>query len=804
MKIWKTMLRYPILVVCALSLASCGGGGGGGNGGAVPVQSPGPEPTVPQTPVTPPTPTIPDTVAGTLKVDVISIPLEAVSQGALTVQPDGRVEFSGSSSRIAALKVDQTVLFPADASAGRPIAFLGRVVAVSTNSGVTRVSMRQAYVEDVYERLSWDLDTSNEGTRVLGAVGPVGGRLTNVAFTPRQVGALAVGLKGLNGDITYSEPFVFNGMNLTLSVSLKLANVGVRSKAEFDPAKFSGGWGRLGATVSGDVEGEVKITSASGVSLPLGDIFHDSAAWKSLKWNGGKLFSLEGLGDSDKKGLVPIGGLVIAPGLGAVAFKHDQIEDKAVLGALASASATVLWIYMDGSGNVTLNGEAGVRLDKQSFSFGRTFTLRGASFDVTANDKANSTGVHVFGTGKFQANQKLGVRIAADVLVGGIRPLSASAFAGAKYSGEFKGEQVSLQLYPKPGATGTWGCFDSTLWAGVDGDFAMRIKGVFKVTPFGSDILGDVLSGGVSVGYLWHGTAAELFNKTFKAGHKAVCWGDLAPSSLELPLDASNRLRVTEPGTATPIRDTSGGELAMPARLKWTVSDTSLLSLAADDNGALLKARAAGLARVVATDELTGWTSSAIVMVGLGCTTETTTYPESGGGAQVKDDFFCRDAKGNVIVFHQAAYTTDAQGRPVAWGFTTHLNTPSLRTMAVFNTSGGGIQKDAIRPKDPTLPYNNYGEVDWVHGDFTKSTLPTPVTRSYTFHNQYGPNFETISSNIVECTGTQVTQTIEQNGVRQRIENSSLPCPTYADVDAINDIRLVDNPMYINFKKRFP
>ena len=330
------MLRNLVLVTCALSLASCGGGGGG-NSGAPPVQSSQPEPSVPQ-PTPTPTPTAPDTIAGTLKVNVISIPLEDVNQRALTVQPDGRAEFTGSSARIAALKVDQTVLFPADPDAGRPIAFLGRVAAVSTTNNITRVSMRQAYVEDVYERLSWELDSSNQGTHIVAAVGPVGGRLTNVAFTPRQVGALAVGLKGLNGDITYSEPFVFNGTDLTLSVSLKLANVGVRSKAEFDPAKFSGGWGQLGATVSGDVEGEVKITTAGGISVPLGDIFHDSTAWKSLKWNGGGLFSLEGLADSDKKGLVPIGRFGTPDEIASTVLHLSAPESAFIVGAEIIAS----------------------------------------------------------------------------------------------------------------------------------------------------------------------------------------------------------------------------------------------------------------------------------------------------------------------------------------------------------------------------------------------------------------------------------------------------------------------------------
>lgn len=791
----KTFNLWTLVLVAALS-ASCGGGGGGTGTGTPPVPPP-------VTPEPPPTPVVPDKVEGELSVDVIALSQADLGPNGFVIQESGGGQLFGSSAALKALKSEDTVLIAAD-PASSELSFLGRVETVTTEGANVRVQVTPAHVEDTFKKLSWQIDTAKTGARVAGVVGAQGQVLTKFSFLPRQVGTLSVGEKGgLTGDISFERIFNLRGKELKLQATVKVDNLSLQTTGEFDATAFAGGggWGKIGATIRGQAGGTVKIVTEDFKGA-LGDILNDAESWKLLKWRGSGFFNLEGLDNDDKNGRIPLGGLVVIPG-GAISFVGARFQNTAVLQTLAKSTAGIIWLYMDMNGDISMHGEAGVKIDNYKFAFGQEYVLKGASFDVTKTREFAPLEANLFASGNFEVKQREGITVAADLLVGGIRPLNLNAFAGIKYTGKFRGEHVQLQLTPKFGATGAWGCFDNTFWAGIEGEIGLRVKGELKVTEPGS-VLTKVFgkNPSISIGAKWSGELARFFNKDVIKGIHAVCDGELAPAILEVDVNGSKRIAVVDPDTGKPLTDLTGDPLQMPARIKWTVRNPPLARASGDIGGALINGDALGSTVLVATDPLTGWTASTVVAVGGTCTRSLPDEKTEGGKLAAWSTITCKDKVTDAIL---VSYHTDfsvGPGTDYQWYF--HEHRPrSAKTAEMW----AGYREQS-GPGEGWRSYTFDKFLSTAVGKYDRATYHaygfSPLTFEASRHVEARDPVldKVLLYETIECRPGYTRARREVNGLPAG-ETVPFDCPTAASVEEINEIRLAENPLYQEYAKRF-
>lgn len=792
----ESVFEKLIAVMAVALLSSCGGGGGGGGG--EPSRPPVSEsaPPVPTVPVPPASPIVPDSIAGELKVNVIELAPDDLGASGLEINDLGGASISGTSAALRAIKVGDVILLPPDALAGRPLSFLGKAETTEPYGAGVRVKVSAAYVEDVFNKLSWQLDSANIGSQVVGAIDARGLAFNNVIYQPKQVGLLGLSTGGMSGDVTFTREFEVGGEKLILSATVKLSNVAVQSKGEFDIDRFgtAGGWGRIGAKVTGNIGGEVKIRSDDGVIVSFADLVQRNQVWKDLKWDGGRFFSIEGLGDDDKKGRVPLGGLIIAPSAGAVLFKGSAAENPAILRALAASSAVILWIYMDANGEITVQGETGVKLDNYKFAFGQDYVLRGTSYDVTKTREFGSFGAHLLASGNVAATYRAGLSVAADMLIGGIRPLNITAFAGIRSDGSFKGEQMSVRLAPELGAAGSWACFNQKVWAGVDGEVTLRVRTALKLSEAEPAWLQGI-SGGLLIGVQHKAVAYEFANKELLRGFKAVCAGSLLPDTMVLAVNESKRIQVVDPATKEPLRDIHNALLYLPDRIKWVVSEGNSIAFQPDSAGILARGIITGASSVSVSDELTGWSSRAFVSVGPGC--ERKPAVKLQDGKEIREELRCTFNMGTQrqhLRTYQSIVETDDSGNLASWRF---VDLAPFQGMATFVKS----VKTGYEFIEKTGAFYEGPDLREVSASFSASANRVTANKSVVY---YESNVKQLKTLFIYCMpeGVGVFQIPHNPNLRP----SDLPfgCPTYEEVVALNAIKLTDNPLYAEFAAKYP
>jgi hypothetical protein len=134
---------------------------------------------------------------------------------------------------------------------------------------------------------------------------------------------------------------------------------------------------------------------------------------------------------------------------------------------------------MDMSGKISFSGEAGVRMQGHHLEQGYEFKAVRASLQKNRIDVSTPQRVEAYGNGKIEASQRLGISLAADILVGGIRPAAVNAFVGGEITGKLEGDLV-YAIVPDNGWSG-YGCIESRLWAGVQLDANFRIRAELPV-----------------------------------------------------------------------------------------------------------------------------------------------------------------------------------------------------------------------------------------------------------------------------------------------------------------------------------
>jgi hypothetical protein len=304
-----------------------------------------------------------------------------------------------------------------------------------------------------------------------------GTKRTQIA-TGNQVRPLAVtsslALNGgyVSGAIDFSQDIQYGGKTFTLFANVTLADVFVLSKASYDIKKFvaNQGWAEISSVVNGKISGRLGI-KGDGQVPTIADLISAGDVWSKLKWQDGALFTLEGLSGSDKKGRLPLGGVIIVPG-GITTFTGNLPNSALVL--LADLPSVVLWLYADASGNITISGEAGARITDRTFQEGYSFTAQGTELDVTRIASGDIGSFELYATGAVDMTQRLGVSVAADVLIGGIRPANVNAFVGGEYSGSFRG-QGTRTIYPVDSLSGSL-CASNKIWIGSELNASFRIK----------------------------------------------------------------------------------------------------------------------------------------------------------------------------------------------------------------------------------------------------------------------------------------------------------------------------------------
>lgn len=432
-----------------------------------------------------------NTMTGTVRENLLVVSRAGTIDGnTVEPSPDGGLVISSSDAALSTASVGQLAHVPA-ATGGLELPFTGRISSVATLGGKRQVHLDPVNLEDVFEKMSWDVDTRRSGTKLAGFISAPGVRssfrLTPSRHQPGLAKALAAQDGSLSGDVQLALEFETEDNGITRTVTLtgeiNLNELSMRTRGEFDPLKYLSfkGWGHLSAVMSGSVGGKVSLAGEVEVAS-LAALIPTLSAWDRLKWKAGKYFSLEGLDDSDKQGKVPLGGLVLSPVLNT-AFVGNAIPGS-TLSALSAGPSVVLWLYFDASGNVTVEGEAGWQAEGYSFEQGYEFTLLGPLLVAKSIDIERARGTQsLFASGKIHAQQRLGLSLSGDFLLAGIRPVNLNAFVGVESTSETDGQGV-YQIAPTTQLTGSL-CSYHTLWSGVDLDAAFRVKADFsRALPF--------------------------------------------------------------------------------------------------------------------------------------------------------------------------------------------------------------------------------------------------------------------------------------------------------------------------------
>lgn len=498
--------RAAFLFVLALSLAGCGGGGGSSS-------APTPTQTTSLSSAATSSSTHSaiqssatssssaanannsNTISGEVKANLVVIPPSEFNQaGAITHADGGGILLESKGVTANNLKQGDVIYLPPNTVGGLSMPFAGRVASTSTANGTASVQLVPANVEDVYEKLSWDIDTSKSNAKISNVIAPRGAKVSflqkpNIGTTKQQKtetsntvgGGLTYEDSKINGELSISREVEKNGKKFTLSTIVSLKDITFKSKANFDAKQIisAGGWLSASIAMEGTLAGDVKITGEG--ELNLGDLIRDSSVFDDLKHDAGEYYSLEGLESDDKKGRFPLGGVVVTlPNLVPTPFTGN-IPDSALV-FLAQLPSVVLWVYVDASGNLTLSGELGARTKDVSFKQGAYFNAVGFDLDGYRVSEGALTGMEIYGNVTAEFNQKLGVSVAGDLFIAGIRPFNLNAFVGGEISGKIKGEGI-YSIIPNTGLSGNI-CNEENIWAGIELNVLFRTKANINVNLY--------------------------------------------------------------------------------------------------------------------------------------------------------------------------------------------------------------------------------------------------------------------------------------------------------------------------------
>lgn len=466
MTIWNR--TFVLVATVAALLTGCGGGN---SNPATPEAAAPPEVTLAQ---------------GSLASSVIVMPSTAAGLAA-NVQAlsdtEGGLSFarSAGSAELATARVGSVVVLPPDRASGLPEGFAGVVTALDGN----RVTLKPAAVEEVFDKLSLKFNTDTPGTQIKATYVPSGTRLT-LSGQPgagHQIGldttnTLSATADGkINGSLVVSQDFTVDGQKVTLQAVVNMKDFALAGELDFDKEKFlkqaivGDPWFHTKLGISGTYDSKVSIKTSSGrsVTMNIADIFRQQSVWDDLKFNS-KYFALEGLGGNAKKGRWAIGGIALTP-VGVVKMTQNNIAIKG-----NSGLSVVLWMYIDSSGTVTLEGEMGVKSLPASLDVGAEFSATGATYAASRWNKSKIKDFEApFIASSVKFKGRFGLSTDLDIFVLGIRPASFGAFAGSTLDASVEGYAAYAPFAAKWAG---WVCGSVGLKAGLQtyGDIRLKVR----------------------------------------------------------------------------------------------------------------------------------------------------------------------------------------------------------------------------------------------------------------------------------------------------------------------------------------
>lgn len=363
-------------------------------------------------------------------------PIEVANIQSVKIQQSNVISLTGGETFAAKYSEGQIVALPAG-TANFPLGYTGRVLTKTTTAGQTVLELQPATVPEVFKNLKVDFDTLRDNARIVGVIAPQGGK-TTVKFTNltrrNQIGLsqLTDSELGFKGNISTTLDLK-NGVKLVLEGTVD--SLRIIKKMEYTPpvpdAQTGAGTttnpsGTALSTRAADYKKVIsEITGELGVTVKLegevakgnSEVLDMSSIWKDLESQG----ALTGLNDDDKRGLIPLAGLVIQSGI--TPFVGDINSGVA---ALAKQGGVVVWLYLNLKGELTLKGDITVLSYKTGFSqkFNLTPTndnqLESSQPQVPTPPTSLTSGIHA--TADY--TQKIGVTVAADLFIAGIRPLA--------------------------------------------------------------------------------------------------------------------------------------------------------------------------------------------------------------------------------------------------------------------------------------------------------------------------------------------------------------------------------------------
>jgi hypothetical protein len=456
MRHFLTLARTIMLIgLTVFGLLACGGGGGGA--------SPSPTTTV---------------VQGNIAAGVV-VSDSAAATVTTSSTNSGALEITNASGNLASAKTGQVVYLPANDAQGIPLGYAGKIE--KTADGKTLLS--PAAMGDVFSTLKINYDTARDGGQIAGLIVPKNGTLqanlsppastqSGVQYVACQVGLQAVvDIKckdgALSGSITLEHPLMVKRKSASDKVAAKLyakidiSKLSSKVNIDFDATKYAstGGFRLLSTELTG------QWGASMGIKLDDSTAKAEIPAWSELirsdasniwddntKVKFGKYFELSGLNGDDKKGLIPLGGIYLTPANFAAGGQTFGGELSAAQLGQIKQLGVVLWVYIDLSGNLTVSGDLKM-LDITGAGFNKGFKLERVNGSLQNSIIDTKTPPNVYApriTGSIEGVQNVGLAIAADLLVAGIRPATVKAeLIGYKATASLQGDG-GYKWYPAP------------------------------------------------------------------------------------------------------------------------------------------------------------------------------------------------------------------------------------------------------------------------------------------------------------------------------------------------------------------
>ena len=410
----RFIFRGGLIALFATLVTACGGGGGGGDTSGSPAAAP--------------------TQSASINPNVKVVTDAEIVASSTAVAPDGTVQIGVTKTQ--PLSVGDVVMMAPGVS-GFSNGFAGKIVATKETAGNSTLTLKRAGLADVFSKLKINYDsTKNSGTqaglrvsRVITAPGVKASFVENTA-APLQTGLYSrlCSLVSQAG-VTFANTLECNGNKGTLSGKLSLTkDVGVTKTATGE--KITAQWEAyfnledvkqvldtnfddLQSAVTSANENfhfEVSGKAAAGMRLTVpdeksrftfnvSDLFGDATGeelFEDLEWKL-KYAEVKGLNADDKKGLIPVAGLVIdaacvaesiATG-GAAIWKAcgftGALQDSVTFQTVSKPFSFILWAYINVDGELKLTGSFDiVKMEGYEFKKGLNYTHDGGAKLISA------------------------------------------------------------------------------------------------------------------------------------------------------------------------------------------------------------------------------------------------------------------------------------------------------------------------------------------------------------------------------------------------------------------------------------